>query len=389
MPDFATILQVIPALSAGGAERTTLEMAEAIIAAGGRAIVATEGGRLEGDLEAMGGELIRLPLASKNPFTLRRNRDALVQVIRQEAVDLVHARSRAPAWSALWAARKTGIPFVTTYHGHYGGTSRPKTLYNSVMARGARVIANSAFTAAHVAETHGTDPSRIVTIPRGVDLARFDPTGITAERLAAARAHMSLPEEEAETCIFLLPGRLTSWKGQSLALEAFHRLPQDVRQFARLVIMGDAQGRDAYVTELTDFVSDHFPEGSVRFAGHFSDMPSALLAADVVLAPSSRPEAFGRVAAEALAMGRPAIVSDHGGQREIVEEGVSGHRIPPGDADALARAMASLARMEKPVRDAWGAAGQRHVRDHFTTANLQQQTLNVYRDVLAEHEARP
>ena len=172
---FMIVLQVIPELEAGGAERTTLEVAEAVIADGGRALVASQGGRLEDELTALGGELLRLPVASKNPLTLWSNMRALIAIIEREAVQIVHARSRAPAWSAKWACDRTKAHFVTTYHGTYNARSALKRRYNSVMALGERVIANSQFIGEHVRAEHGVDEARLAVIPRGVDLERFDP----------------------------------------------------------------------------------------------------------------------------------------------------------------------------------------------------------------------
>ena len=173
----ATILQVIPHLAAGGAERTAIEVTEALTAAGARSLVASQGGRLEAELVSAGGELIRIDnLPTKNPLAIRANAGVLAKIAADRKVSLIHARSRAPAWSALWAARQAKLPFVTTYHGVYSAKGGLKRLYNSVMARGDRVIANSDFTARHILAEHPWANGRIVTIHRGVDIAKFSPS---------------------------------------------------------------------------------------------------------------------------------------------------------------------------------------------------------------------
>lgn len=382
-PDLSgrTVLQVIPELSAGGAERTVLEVAEALRAAGAKALVASQGGRMEKDLEALGGELIRMKAASKNPITLRANAGLLTRLVKARGVDIIHARSRAPAWSALWAARRTGTPFVTTYHGAYTAHSGLKRFYNSVMARADLVIANSEWTAAHVREEHGVLPERMVTIPRGVDLMAFDPAHVSAERVAAQRTSWELDTKPGDL-VLLLPGRLTHWKGQGLALDAMAILSPEESRRLHLVFLGDPQGREAYVTALTNKCEALGLSDRVRFQPHTRDMPAAYLAADIVLTPSTRPEAFGRTAAEASAMARPVIAADHGGARETVIEGQTGTRFEPGDATALAGAIRTLMSLRPEARQSLGDAGRVHVLNSFSKRGLQLQTLQVYAQLL-------
>ncbi|MAB11520.1 MAG: glycosyl transferase, partial [Hyphomonas sp.] len=308
-----TILQVAPELSAGGVERTVLEVTEAIVEAGGRALLASRGGRLEGEFEKLGGQLFRMDAKSKNPVVLKLNEGKLKRIIRSEGVNLVHARSRAPAWSAYAAAKATGVPFVTTYHGAYSGEEGLKRKYNSVMAKGDLVIANSQWIAAHVQRVHDIPPDRIVTIPRGVDLEAFYPGAVTPQRIEAVRTRWGLKDDKRLT--LFLPGRLTEWKGQLLAIRALGLLAPEERDGLVLVLAGDAQGRDAYEGRIYDTIRQLQLDGQVLVVGHETDMPAAYLASDIVMAPSTRPEAFGRTAAEASAMARPVIVSDHGGGR--------------------------------------------------------------------------
>lgn len=371
-PQRPAILQLVPALDAGGAERTTIDVAAALSAGGYVALVASEGGRLEPELTAAGGELIPLPVASKSPLTMIANAFALARIIRARNVKLVHARSRAPAWSGLWAAKMTGATFATTYHGIYNATHAPKRFYNSAMVRGSAIIANSQWTADHIAREYGIAPERITVIPRGVDLSEFDPAKVSPQRIADLRAQWGVRDNEL---VILLPGRLTRWKGQRVLIEALKRI-----QLAniRAVLAGDAQGRDAYEAELREAAKGT----NAIIAGHVRDMAAAYLAADIVVSASTDPEAFGRVAAEAGAMGRAVIATDHGGARETIIAGQTGLLTPPGDATALACAIEELAAMGGEGRAAMGTQAQHHIRTNFTREKMCADTLAVYARLL-------
>ena len=374
-----TVLQVIPELAAGGAERTTLEIVEALKAAGGRALVVSEGGRMEDELAQLGGELIRMPVKTKNPLAIHKHAGLLAQIIRQEGVDLIHARSRAPAWSALWAARRTGIPFVTTYHGAYGGKSAPKKLYNSVMARGDKVIANSDYIADHIRNTYRLPEARLITIPRGVDTHIFDPIKADPARVSALRSELGKPDR----LLFILPGRLTSWKGQMVLIDALAELSDAEKAHFQVALIGDAQGRDDYLAALTSRIAENGLDDLVKITGHSSDMVNLYAAADLVLAPSTRPEAFGRIAIEAGAMQRPVIVSDHGGQRETVVDGETGWRVKPGDPADLARAIGAYLGLSTAERQNMGRKARTNVERQFTKSGLQRATLEVYQSLLS------
>ncbi len=373
-----TVLQVIPELDAGGAERTTLEIAEALTARGDRALVASEGGRLTPELTALGGVHVALPVARKNPWTLWRNVARLKALARGEGVALIHARSRAPAWSALWAARALGLPFVTTYHGRYMARSALKRGYNSIMARGDVVIANSHFIAEHIRAEHPFAEDRIVVIPRGVDVAAFDPDAVSSQRVEALKAAWGLAGDGR--AIVLAPGRLTRWKGQGVMIAAFAhwlqgRAPGDD---AVLVLPGDDQGRSGYRAELEAQIATLGLRERVRMPGHCADMPAAVRAAAIVVTPSTEPEAFGRVAAEAQCGGRLVIAADHGGARETVDPDVGGWRVTPADPPALADALAAFFALEPGERRAREAAVRTRAQSLYTTKALQKATLAVY-----------
>ena len=378
------ILQVLPALDTGGVEQMTLDTTGALVRAGARALVASAGGRLEPELERAGGEPIHLPLASRNPLTIAANVARIAHVIRSRRVDLVQVRSRAPAFSALPAAALCGVPTVTTYHGVYNARSPLKRWYNKVMTRGDLTIVSSEFTAAHIRIEHGLDPARVLVIPEGIDLARFDPAVVAPERTAAMRASWGVGEGETRP-VFLLAGRLTRWKGQALAIEALRRCA-GTGAGSILVLAGSDQGRSGYLAELHAQVEAAGLGETVRFAGHVADMPAAYLAADVVLAPSTDPEAFGRTAVEPQAMGRPVLAADHGAVRETVDEGVTGWRVAPGDAEAWAGALLRMMAMTGEARAAMGAAGLARARQIYTLERMTDATLAAYARVIADHK---
>jgi glycosyltransferase involved in cell wall biosynthesis len=368
-----TVLQVLPALGQGGVERGTIEIARALVEAGGSALVASAGGPMVAELEAAGARHLTLPLDQKNPAALLANAAALRRIALEEGVHIIHARSRFPAWSALMATRGSGARFVTTYHGSYNEGFPGKRLYNSVMARGERVIAISAHIAALVRERHGVDPARLRIIPRGVDPARFDPEAVAPARLQLLRQQWALP---ADRPVILMPARLTRWKGQAVLLSAAAMLPEPR---PLIVLAGDAQGRDAYRTELEKLAAES--GATVRFAGPVADMPAALALADLVVHASTDAEAFGRTIVEAQAMRRPVIASDLGAPRETVEEGVTGWRVPPGDAAALAGAITRALAMSSAARAAMGKAARAAVLARYTTRAMQEATLGVYREL--------
>jgi glycosyltransferase involved in cell wall biosynthesis len=355
-----TLLQVTPRLDSGGVERTTVDIAAAFVREGGRSLVASAGGRLEAELREGGSRLCRLPLASKNPLVIWRNASRLAELIRREGVDIVHARSRAPAWSALWAARRTGVPFVTTYHGIYSGSGL-KQAYNAVMARGDVVIANSRFTRNHILAAHKVDPDRVVAIDRGVDLERLDEPG--ENRLQVLRELWG----ELEGTIFLLPARLTPWKGHDLAIAAAARLTSP----HTLILAGE--GKPGYAEQLR-----RNAPANVRLVGHVSDMAAAYSLADFVLAPSLDPEAFGRTVVEPQAMRRPVLAAAHGAPADSVVDGVTGWLVAPGDVEAWARAMQRACETPTMVRVRMGAAGRARAEANYSVARMARATLDVY-----------
>ncbi|MFC0219159.1 glycosyltransferase family 4 protein [Pseudochelatococcus lubricantis] len=393
-----TVLQIIPDLEAGGAERTTVDIAAGLAEAGARALVATEGGRLVGELQANGGVWVPFPARSKNPVAMAFNARKLARLCRQEGVELLHARSRAPAWVALMAARVLGLPFVTTYHGSYSGKSSVKVLYNSVMARGDVVIANSRYTAGLIEAAHPVAAGRVKVIHRGTDLTQYQPDRVAPERVEALRKQWQTAPHQR---IVLLAARLTAWKGQRVLIEAAHLLHdgqahRDALADVVFILAGDPQGRDGYVRQLDKDIARLGLTDVVRRVGHCTDMPAAFQAASVVVVPSTEPEAFGRVAVEAQAMGTPVIVSDLGAVPETVlsppdvaPQQRTGWRVPAGDAPALAAAVAEVLLLGASARQSLTARARRHVESHFSLEYMVNETLGVYAALLAGRQRTP
>ncbi len=383
-----TILQAVPRLDTGGSEQAADEIAEALTRAGAIALVATEGGRMATAITGAGGEIVPLPMASKNPITLLANARRLTRLIEERGVDLVHARSRAPAWSALLAARRTGRPFVTTYPGAYGSPGPFKTAYNSVMARGDRVIANSLYTADLIAGRHHVARERIRVIYRGVDLTKFAPDLVVPNRMARLRALWGVSGRQS---VVLQAARLTSWKGQPLVIKAAHRLLRENRLGDAVIVMaGDAQGREAYRKELEQLIARFGLSDRVKLVGHCDDMPAAFALAQVAVIASTSAETFGRTSIEAQAMGCPVIVSDIGAAPETIvtgQQNFTGWVVPCNDAATIAERVAEALVFSPQEREALGARARRHATAKFTLNQMQRATLAVYDELLGTHLA--
>ncbi len=388
-----TILQIVPRLDTGGAELSTIEIVEALVRAGARALVATDGGRMADRITALGGEIILMPLESKNPATIFANGRRLAHLVRTRSVSLLHARSRAPAWSALMAARSTRVPFVTTYHGAYGERGRLKRLYNSVMARGDVVIANSRYTADLIVGRYGALAGTPWIIPRGVDIARFSPSAIDDARRARLREVWGMRPDQR---VILHAARLTTWKGQQSLIDAVARLNAEGRLGdAILILAGDAQGREDYANGLRRRAAEQGIADCVRLVGHVEDIAAAFAVAHVTVVASIEPEAFGRAAAEALAVGCPTITTNIGAPPEIVlappEVALherTGWHVPPGEAPALADAIAEALAMPEAAREAMGTRAIASIAARFTVDAMQRQTLAAYDSLLGTDLAK-
>jgi glycosyltransferase involved in cell wall biosynthesis len=370
------ILQVLPALVSGGVERGTVEIATALRMQDYPAWVASSGGPLVADLEDRGVVHYRLPLATKNPWIMAKNAVALASLIKDQGIRVVHARSRGPAWSALAAARCCGVPFVTTYHGIYGQGSALKRFYNSVMARGDVVIAPSQFARDYLMRHHPhTDPQRVVVIPRGVDTDIFDPA-LWAGQAEEIPALASLIQRAVRP-FWVLPARLSRWKGHDIALSAFAHSGVG----GSLIFCGADTPQAPYRQELSQRIKDLGLGERVFFGNLPADvMPALYSAADYVLSPALKPESFGRVIIEAAAMGKIVIATDHGGAAESILSGQTGFLIPVDQAESeLARAMKTVWTLSDAERHTIGRAARQRMIDAYSLSAMQKATLDVYR----------
>ena len=371
------VLQVIPELQHGGVEWGTVQIAEALKQKGYTPFVASCGGRLVYELDKMGIKHFTLPLKTKNPVKMYLNSLKLAKIIKENGINIVHARSRAPAWSAYWAAKKTGVKFMTTFHGTYGlGPKGIKKFYNKVMTFGQLVIAISQHIKNHMLANYQIDESKIRLIPRCVDIDKFSQSAVTQERIIRAIADNHLPEDRP---IISLIGRITRWKGQHLLVEAMSKIKH---KEAYALIIGSDQGRVKYTNELKEMAEKLNVSDRIQFIGESFDIPALLMVSDIVLSTAIEPEAFGRAAIEGQAMGKIVLASNIGGSLENVIDGISGRLFKSGDAQALAEAIDWALDLPDSERQKISAAAIKNVHDHFTMQQMCDKTMDVYNELL-------
>jgi glycosyltransferase involved in cell wall biosynthesis len=377
MSEAPVILQVLPRLESGGVERGTVEITAAIRDAGWKPLVASAGGAMIPHITHAGGEHLTLPLDSKNPFVIYANAQKLVRIIKKRNVSLVHARSRAPGWAAYLAAKWSGVPFVTTFHGIYGTENALKKRYNSVMVKGARVIAVSTFVRDHILANYAIDATRIRTIPRGVDFSLFEASKVKPGRIQELTKSWMLYDNFAP--VIFCPGRISRIKGQHVLVEALAKLANVPFQ---CIIAGTDNGHEDYREELEQLIRARGLAEKVRIANATNFMAEAYTLSSIVVVPSSQPESFGRVAIEAQAMGRLVIATDHGGARETIVPNETGYLVPPDNAEMMAEAIRFALGRDERIVDAMAEYAIRHVRSHFSSDKMKADTIAVYRELL-------
>lgn len=362
------IVQIIPALHQGGAERTVVEITRAIVDAGGQALTITRGGDLEHEVLKAGGQIAHVPVHSKNPLIMWQNSARIARLADAFGAHILHARSRAPAWSTRSACIRLGLPFVTTYHGAYSARSSFKRRYNAIMSSGDMVIANSNFIARHIMSEHSIDAQHITVIARGVDPVFFD-----------------VPEDKetpaTEGPLILLPARFTRLKGHKVALDALALLHQH-SPMARLVFAGSAHDRNTYLHEIKHYIAQRGLNRFVDFAGHVRAMEKFYAKADIVLNASTSPESFGRTIVEAQASARLAVAPAHGGTLETLSNDKTGFHFVPGDATDLARVLHKALCLDPAKSRKIRMAAREHVRSHYSREVMCAKTLGVYRDLV-------
>ena len=369
------VLQILPALNIGGVEQGVIDINNAIVRAGGRSIVVSSGGSRVHEILRNGGTHIELPVHSKNPFTMWRNIGQIRRIIREHQVDVVHACSRAPAWSAGRAVKGTKARYVTSCHAAHGMKGPFKRFYNSAIAGGEKVVAVSQFLADWLETEFRLDPAKIRVIHRGVPLEKFHPNAVTPDRLVNIAQRWRVPDGAP---VVLLPGRLSRIKGHMLLIDALIHLG---REDVFCVFLGSGDD-EKYRQELENYVDIKGFSGRVRIIENCTDMSAAYMMANVVVAPSLVAEGFGRVAIEAQAMGRPLVVADHGGSRETVRRDETGWLVKPGDATALSQAIGEALDISDRDRALLATRAMAHVADNFTVETMCARTLDVYAELL-------
>ncbi|MCC2646172.1 MAG: hypothetical protein K0R02_237 [Rickettsiaceae bacterium] len=372
-----TILQVLPSLVAGGVERGTVDISKALVDNNYNSIVASNGGVLSKLITEHGAKHIEMPVDSKNPFQIYRNICRLVEIIKENKVDIIHARSRAPAWSCYFAAKKTGIKFITTFHGTYNFSNGIKKFYNSIMTKGERVIAVSDFIRKHIIDNYKINEDKIRLIHRGVDTASFDPAKIEVEKIVSLRAKYNIPEGVP---VILLPGRFSQWKGQMFLLEALSRLKD--KQFFCLII-GDQSRHPDFVNKLETKIATEGLKGKVLLAGAEYDMKSLYAMSDIIISASIEPEAFGRIAIEAQAMEKLIIATKCGGSCETVINKQTGLHVEPNDIFDFAEKISyALSILGSEIHKNITKAARKSVIEHFSLEVMKNKTLAVYKELL-------
>lgn len=295
------IVQLVPALVRGGVERGTIEMARAIIEAGGHAVVISGGGPMVRHLDRLGATHHQIPVGVKNPLSWGALRRQVRRVLVDEGADIVHVRSRMPAWIALPAAKSLGLITVSTIHGRFQNSSMLKRIFNGKMLMADHIIAISDYVKSQIERQFGEKGKQLSVVARGVDTDVFDPAAVAQSRVIRFVDTIALPEDQP---VIMLPARPTGWKGHEILLGALAKIAD--RPF-NCVLLGAADGKPAFVDRLTQTGMKLGLEGRFRLTHGVDDMPAALMAADIVVMPSVTPEPFGRVSLEAQAMGRLVV----------------------------------------------------------------------------------
>lgn len=370
------IMQVLPSLEMGGVERGTVEMAAYLQKNGVHNIVVSTGGRMVEELQQLGVEHITLPISTKNPFKIWLNAARFAHLMRERKISLIHVRSRAPAWSVKLASQKTGIPFVTTFHGFYGLKPRwLKKRYNRVMTQGTKVIAVSDFVKDHLVSEYGVAPEKIARIHRGADLTVFDPAHVTPEQIKEMREALQI---SADMPVIAMAGRFSRWKGHAVLARALGLIKHEGMTGLFFGKKGSAEVMDRVQKELDQLP----PSRRVITIEKAMDMPVMCMLSDVMVSASTEPEPFGRVAVEAQAMGRIIVATDIGGSCETVIDGKTGFLVPPNNAQALADKLDFALNMKPEARAAMEKAAREHVVENFSIEKMCAETVKLYEEVL-------
>ena len=377
------VLQVIPKLGYGGAETGCYDIAHYLSENKCKSYVVTSGGDLIKFIDKKKVKLIRLPVHSKNPLLIFLNALILIGIILIFKISIVHARSRAPAWSCLLATKLTGRKFVTTFHGTYNFSGKLKKFYNSIMVRSDLIIAGSNFIFSHIKNNYSEFLKlnrKFLVIFRGINVDYFDPTTKFENDEKKLLQNWEINKEKK---IILMPGRLTSWKGQKLLIEAINLVKIELGYEAfHVVILGDDQGRDLYKKELVRLTEQYRLTNQIKFIKHCKDMALAYKVSDIIISASIEPEAFGRVAVEAQSMEKLIIASNIGGSNETIIDEKTGFLFESGDAYSLSKKIIKAITMDETSLNLIGKEGRKNIIKKFNVEKMCFSTYSEYKRLL-------
>ena len=377
------VLQVIPKLGYGGAETGCYDIAHYLPENNLGSFVVTSGGELTKYINTEKVKLIKLPVHSKNPLLIFFNTIILIAIILFFNISIVHARSRAPAWSCFFATKLTKRKFVTTFHGTYNFSGNLKKFYNSVMVRSDLIIAGSNFIFSHIKENYSeflNSKKKFLVIFRGINIDYFDPSTKLEEDEKKLLKKWEINKDKK---ILLIPGRLTAWKGQELIIEAINLAKIELGYEAfHAVILGNEQGRDLYKKKLIRLTEQYRLTNQIKFIDHCKDMALAYKISDIVISPSIEPEAFGRVAVEAQSMEKLIIASNIGGSNETIVDGKTGLLFESGDAKALCKKIIDAITMDETMLNLFGKEGRKNIIKKFNVEKMCFSTYSEYKRIL-------
>ena len=370
------VLQVIPKLGFGGAETGCYDLAHYLHEQDCKSYIATSGGELLKYVDKKKVKIIKLPVHSKNPILILLNGVILTFIILFLNINIVHARSRAPAWSCLIATKLTLRKLVTTFHGTYNFNSNIKKFYNSIMVKSDLLIAGSNFIFSHINENYLkflNPKKKFLVIFRGINTEYFDPENLKQNSISKLKTQWQI---EDNSKVILLPGRLTSWKGQELFIEAINKFKKsNIELDFTAVILGNDQGRTVYKKKLERLVEQYNLTNDFRFIEKCEYMPAAYMLADIIVSSSIEPEAFGRVSAEAQSMKKPIIASNIGGSNETIIDNKTGILFESGNADSLSQKINEIINLDTLTLELMGKEGRKNVINRF---NIEKMCLNTY-----------
>ena len=379
------VLQVIPRLGYGGAETGCYDLAHYLAEKGCKSYIVTSGGPLLKFIRKNKVKVFRLPVHSKNPILMIINMFIISFLILFLNIDIIHARSRAPAWSCWISNLITRRKFVTTFHGTYNFKSKIKKFYNSIMLRSDLTIAGSNFIFDHINSNYNdllNNKKKLLVIFRGINIDYYNKSNVEVEKVKKFNSALSLP---ADVFKILLPGRLTRWKGQEMFIDSLNLLKTKYHKINfKAVILGSHQGRTVYFKKLLSMVEQYRLKDNVVFLSMHDEMPVAYYSSDVVVSSSIEPEAFGRVAVEAQAMKKPILASDLGGSKETIIDGKSGFLFKNGNSESLAENLNNIIEMDKDKLQSIGNEGRKNIKIKFDVEKMCQSTFAEYQKLLKQ-----